>query len=56
MMMNPSSAFPLSNVGLVLGAVTCSGRLSLVVEYEESTVDTDTMTQIKDKAIEFLLN
>jgi NRPS condensation-like uncharacterized protein len=51
----PGGAFPLSNVNLVLGAVTCSGKLSLVVEYEEGTVDTDTMIQIKDKAIGFLL-
>ena len=56
LIMNPGGAFPLSNVNLVLGAVTCSGKLSLVVEYEEGTVDTDTMTQIKDKAMEFLLN
>jgi hypothetical protein len=51
----PGGAFPLSNVNLVLGAVTCSGKLSLTVLYEEGTVDTDTMTQIKDKAMEFLL-
>ena len=52
---HPGGAFPLSNVNLVLGAVTCSGKLSLVIQYEESTVDTGTITQIKDKAMEFLL-
>jgi NRPS condensation-like uncharacterized protein len=52
---HPGGAFPLSTVNLVLGAVTCSGKLSLVVEYEEGTVDTNTMIQIKDKAMEFLL-
>ena len=51
----PGGAFPLSNLNLVLGAVTCAGKLSLIVEYDESAVDTDTMTQIKDKAMEFLL-
>jgi NRPS condensation-like uncharacterized protein len=56
LIMNPGGAFPLSNVNLVLGAVTCSGKLSLVVEYEEGTVDTNTILKIKDKAIEFLLN
>ncbi len=56
LIMIPGGAFPLSNVNLVLGAVTCSGKLSLVVEYEEGTVDSDTMIQIKDKALEFLLN
>jgi len=55
LIMNPGGAFPLSNVNLVLGAVTCSGKLSLIIEYEEGTVDTDTMTKIKDKAMEFLL-
>jgi NRPS condensation-like uncharacterized protein len=56
LIMNPGGAIPLSNVNLVLGAVTCSGKLSLVVEYEEGTVDTETMIQIKDKALKFLLN
>ena len=56
LIMNPGGAIPLSNVNLVLGAVTCSGKLSLVVEYEEGTADTETMIQIKDKAFKFLLN
>ena len=55
MIMNPGGAFPLSNVNLVLGAVTCSGKLSLLIEYEERTVDTVTMTKIKEKAMAFLL-
>ena len=55
LIMNPGGAFPLSNVNLVLGAVTCSGKLSLILEYEEGTVDTETMTKIKEKAMEFLL-
>ena len=42
-------------VNLVLAAVTCSGKLSLVVEYAEEAVDTDTMEKIKDKAMHFLL-
>jgi hypothetical protein len=37
-----------------LGAVTCCGKLSLVVEYAEEAVDTATMQQIKDKAMEYL--
>jgi hypothetical protein len=46
----------LALVNLVLGAVTCAGKLSLVVEYAEEAVDTRTMEKIKDKAMEFLLN
>ncbi len=55
--MIPGSAIPWSNVYLILGAVISSGKLSLVVEYEEGTVDTDTMNKIKDKTMElFFLN
>ncbi len=56
LIMNPGGAFPLALVNLVLGAVTCAGKLSLVLEYAEQTVDTRTMEQIKDKTMEFLLN
>jgi NRPS condensation-like uncharacterized protein len=56
LIMQPGGAFPLSQVNLVLGAVTCSGKLSLVVEYAEEAVDTQTMGEIKDKAMEFLLS
>ncbi|MCK4901351.1 MAG: hypothetical protein KAS38_21385, partial [Anaerolineales bacterium] len=55
LIMQPGGAFPLSQVNLVLGAVTCSGKMSLVIEYAEQAVDTGTMEKIKDKAIEFLL-
>jgi hypothetical protein len=53
---NPGSAISLGNVNLVLGAVTCAGKLSLLLEYAEETVDTKTMEKIKGKALEFLLN
>lgn len=56
LIMQPGGAFPMVNVNLVLGAVTCAGKLSLVVEYAEEAVDTRTMEEVKDKALEFLLN
>jgi hypothetical protein len=56
LIMHPGGAFPLVNVNLVLGAVTCAGKLSLVVEYAEEAVDTETMKRVRDKALEFLLN
>ena len=43
-------------VNMVLGAVTCSGKLSLIVEYAEESVDTTTMEKIKNKAMEYLLH
>jgi len=43
------------NVNLVLGAVTCAGKLSLAIEYAEEAVDTAMMKQVKAKALDFLL-
>ena len=54
LMMQPGGAVPLTNVNLVLGGVTCSGKLSLIVEYAEEAVNTATVEKIKDKAMEFL--
>ncbi len=55
LIMQPGGAFPLANVSLVLGAVTCSGKLSLVMEYAEEAVETVTMEQVRDQAMEYLL-
>jgi NRPS condensation-like uncharacterized protein len=55
LIMQPGGAFPLVHVNMVVGAVTCAGKLSLIVEYAEEAVDTGTMEKIKDKAMEFLL-
>ena len=56
LIMHPGGAFPLVNVNLVLGAVTCSGKLSLILEYAEETVQTVTMERIKVQALNFLFN
>ncbi|MFN2237583.1 MAG: hypothetical protein ACK2U1_25415 [Anaerolineales bacterium] len=40
---------------MVIGAVTCAGKLSLVLEYVQEAVDTPTITKIKEKAMETLL-
>jgi hypothetical protein len=55
LIMQPGGAFPLVHVDMVIGAVTCGGKLSLVVEYAEEAVDTATMKKIKAKAMELLL-
>ena len=55
LIMNPGGAFPLATVNLVLGAVTCSGKLSLLLEYAEQAVDTKTMERVRDKAMALLL-
>ncbi len=54
LIMQPGGGIPLANANLVLGAVTCSGKLSLVVEYAEEAIDPGTMERIKDKALNFI--
>lgn len=55
LIMQPGGAFPLVHVDMVIGALTCAGVLSLVIEYAEEAVDTATMQTIKAKAMEMLL-
>ena len=55
LIMHPGGAFPLANVNLVLGAVTCAGKLSLILEYAEEAVESRTMGKIKNRAMDFLL-
>jgi len=55
LIMQPGGGIPLVNVNLVLGAVTCAGKLSLVIEYAEQAIATATMEKIKAKAMELLL-
>lgn len=55
LIMQPGGGIPLANVNMVLGAVTCSRKLSLVVEFARQAVDPGTMEKTKDKAVEYLL-
>lgn len=54
LIMQPGGGIPLANANLVLGAVTCPNKLSLVIEYAREAVDAGTVEKIKDKALEFL--
>ena len=54
LILQPGGGFPLANVNRVIGAVTCSGRMSLVVEYAEQAIDSGTVGKINDQALEFL--
>jgi hypothetical protein len=55
LIMKPGGGFPLVNFNLVLGAVTCAGKLSLVIEFVEDNVAVKAMEKIRDRALEFLL-
>jgi len=56
LIMNPGGLFPLALVNLVVGIVTCAGKLSLLLEYTEKTIDSTTIEKIKEKALTFLLS
>jgi NRPS condensation-like uncharacterized protein len=56
LIMQPGGGIPLANANLVLGAVTCSDKLSLVLEYAQEAVAAGTVENIKDKALEYLLH
>jgi hypothetical protein len=56
LILQPGGGIPLVNVNLVLGAVTCSGKLGLIVEYAEKAVDAATVEGVKDTALGYLLN
>jgi hypothetical protein len=55
LIMNPGAGFPLVNFNLVLGAVTCAGKLSLVLEFVQENVSLPAMGEIRDCALAFLL-
>ena len=54
LILKPGGAFPLATFNFILGAVTCSGKLSLVIEYAEQGVDTETMSAVKEHILELL--
>ena len=54
LIMQPGSGIPLANLNLILGVVTCSAKLSLVLEYTEEAVGTEIVERIRDRAMELL--
>jgi len=55
LIMNPGGAFPLVLFNVLAGAVTCSGKLSLMLEYATERIQTETITKVKDKLLSLLL-
>jgi hypothetical protein len=56
LIMKAGGAFPLANFNLLLGAVTCAGKLSLLIEFVEQNVDVATMEEVKERALALLLS
>lgn len=55
LIMHPGGGLALPTVNLVIGAVTCVNKLSLLLEYAEETIDTDTVKKIEEIALKNLL-
>ncbi len=53
--MHPGGGLALPTVNLVIGAVTCANKLSLLLEYAEETIDTETVKKIEEIAMKNLL-
>ncbi len=51
----PGAGFPLVTVNLVVGVVTCSNKMSLLLDFAEEQIDTNTVQRINDIALQFLL-
>lgn len=56
MFLHPGGGFPLVTVPLVLGVITSAGKLTIILDYAEEAIDTDTMVQIKEHAMQLLLD
>ncbi len=56
LILQPGGGFPLATVNLVVGVVTCSNKLSMLLEYAEEQLDTNTAQKIKTTALEILLS
>jgi NRPS condensation-like uncharacterized protein len=55
LIMNPGGAYPLIFVNLLAGAVTCSGKLSLMLEYSLERIKPDIVEEIRQKLISILI-
>jgi hypothetical protein len=55
LIMNAGGAYPLIFVNLLVGAVTCSGKLSLMLEYSLERIQPEVVEKIKEELISILL-
>ena len=55
LIMNPGGAYPLVFVNILAGAVTCSGKLSLMLEYVTERVQEETISRIKEELMSMLI-
>ena len=56
MLLHPGGAFPLVSINMVIGVVTCSDKLSILIEYSEEALETKTLKKIQEKVSDILLS
>jgi len=54
LIMNPGGAYPLVFVNILAGAVTCSGKLSLMLEYSLERIRAEDVSKIKEELLNLL--
>ena len=55
LILKPGGAYPLVFVNLLAGVVTCSGKLSMVLEFDERRMDQESVNRIKARTAQILL-
>ena len=55
MIVHPGGGFPLSTVNIVIAAVTCVNKLSLIIEWAEERISEELVQEISQLAIKLLL-
>ena len=56
LIMQPGGAFPLATVNLVIGVLTCSNKMTVLLEFAEEQLAMETALKIKKIALENLLS
>jgi hypothetical protein len=54
LIMNPGGAYPLTFVNILAGAVTCSGKLSLMLEYTVERILPEAVEKIKEELLSLI--
>lgn len=55
LIINPGGAYPLALVNILAGVVTCSGKLSLMLEYSLERILDEDVSKIKDELLTLLI-
>ena len=51
LIVHPGAGFQLVTVNLVVGVVTCLNKMSILLDFAEEQIDTETVSKMKDMAL-----